>query len=221
LAGNISTSKLSATGDYKRKMGAIKRKAEGSTPSKKEKAASSDRSVKRRKSDVAAEPSPAKSKPESAAPKPSVFKEEEKSFPRGGASVLTPLEHKQIQIKANQDVLFEQAGIKRSGGDDDGFSDMGSEDGEKATPKSKTRPLKKTKKSYEDGEKEPVVRAQGLSYKVSQLQRHVEAILTRAEIVARYHCTRPNHRRHPTRHRTRAPQQPRRLCPAHRRVRQA
>jgi rRNA biogenesis protein RRP5 len=111
-----------------RNMGAIKRKAEGNTPSKKEKGASSDRSAKRRKSDVAAEPSPAKSKPESAAPKPSVFKDEEKSFPRGGASVLTPLEHKQIHIKANQDVLFEQStGTKRTGGggDDDGFSGYG------------------------------------------------------------------------------------------------
>jgi hypothetical protein len=163
-----------------RNMGAIKRKAEGNTPSKKEKGASSDRSAKRRKSDVAAEPSPAKSKPESAAPKPSVFKDEEKSFPRGGASVLTPLEHKQIHIKANQDVLFEQStGTKRTGGgggggDDDGFSDMGSEDGEKATAKSKKKQLKKSKKSHEGGEEEEVIRAEGLSYKVSQSQRESE-----------------------------------------------
>jgi hypothetical protein len=98
-------------------MGATKRKADASSaPAKKDKGASGDRSAKRpRKSDGAAE-SPAKSKPEKterAAPKASVFKEEETSFPRGGASVLTPLEHKQIQIKANQDVLFEQTGGKR------------------------------------------------------------------------------------------------------------
>ncbi|KAF1847168.1 rRNA biogenesis protein-like protein RRP5 [Cucurbitaria berberidis CBS 394.84] len=147
-------------------MVAIKRKADqGSTPSKKEKGASSDRSAKRRKSDVAAEPSPAKAKPESAAPK-SVFKDEEKSFPRGGASVLTPLEHKQIQIKANQDVLFEQSGTKRTGGDDNDFSDMGSEDGEQARPKSaKTKTFKKGKKSHADGDEEQVIRAEGLSYK--------------------------------------------------------
>ncbi|KAJ4362538.1 rRNA biogenesis protein rrp5 [Neocucurbitaria cava] len=145
-------------------MGAIKRKAEqGNTPSKKEKAPSSDRSAKRRKSDGAAEPSPAKAKSESAAPK-SVFKDEETSFPRGGASVLTPLEHKQIQIKANQDVLFEQAGVKRSGGD--GFSDMGSDDGEAAAPKSsKKKSSKKGKRSQEDGEQEQTIRAEGLSYK--------------------------------------------------------
>src|SRR2546423_14504699 len=46
----------------------------------------------------------------------SVLKEEEKAFPRGGASVLTPLEHKQIQAEATRDVLFEQAGQKRVGG---------------------------------------------------------------------------------------------------------
>jgi len=148
-------------------MGAIKRKAEqGATPSKKAKSAPSDRSAKRRKSDVE-QTSPAKAKPESAAPKPSVFKDEEKSFPRGGASVLTPLEHKQISIKANQDVLFEQAGIKRPGGGDDGFSDMGSEDDEKATAKSKKKFPTKNKRSHESGEKEDVVRAKGLSYKVS------------------------------------------------------
>jgi rRNA biogenesis protein RRP5 len=145
-------------------MGAIKRKADqGSTPSKKDKGASTDRHAKRRKSDVTEQPAPAKSKPEVVAQK-SVFKDEETSFPRGGASVLTPLEHKQIQIKANQDVLFEQSGGKRSG--DDGFSDMGSEDGEAAAPKaSKKRPAKKGKKSHDNGEKEEVVRVEGLSYK--------------------------------------------------------
>ena len=145
-------------------MGAIKRKAEqASTPSKKDKSASSDRNAKRRKADVAEQPASAKPTPEVKAQK-SVLKDEEKAFPRGGASVLTPLEHKQIQIKANQDVLFEQAGIKRSGGD--GFSDMGSDDGEKIAPKaSKKRPAKKGKKAHEDGEKEKLVRAEGLNYK--------------------------------------------------------
>ncbi|KAI1862516.1 hypothetical protein JX265_009230 [Neoarthrinium moseri] len=43
------------------------------------------------------------------APALSRLKEEEPLFPRGGGSVLSPLEHKQIQIQAKQDVLFEQA----------------------------------------------------------------------------------------------------------------
>ncbi|RMZ71103.1 hypothetical protein GMOD_00005609 [Pyrenophora seminiperda CCB06] len=156
----------SPTPETQRKMGAIKRKAEqGAMPSKKAKSASTDRSAKRRKSDIE-QTSPAKAKPESAAPKPSVFKDEEKSFPRGGASVLTPLEHKQISIKATQDVLFEQAGVKRpSGGGDDGFSDMGSEDDAKAASKSKKKFPKKSTKPHEGGEKEVAVRTKGLSYK--------------------------------------------------------
>jgi rRNA biogenesis protein RRP5 len=188
-------------------MGAIKRKAEqGAAPSKKPKGASTDRSAKRRKSD-AEQPSPAKSKPESAAPKPSVFKDEEKSFPRGGASVLTPLEHKQIQIKANQDVLFEQSGEKRTGGGDDGFSDMGSEDEEKNAAKSKKKPLlKKSKKSHDSGEKDDTVRAEGLSYKVRQSLRIARVMLTIAETVAWDHHPRPNHRHLPPGYRTRAPE---------------
>jgi rRNA biogenesis protein RRP5 len=146
-------------------MGAIKRKAEpATTPSKKDKGASADRNAKRRKSDVTEQPAPAAPKPE-AAPKKSVFKDEEKSFPRGGASILTPLEHKQIQIKANQDVLFEQSGGKRTAGDDE-FSDMGSDEGQDISEKSsKKRPAKKGKKTHEDGDKEATIRAEGLNYK--------------------------------------------------------
>lgn len=154
-------------------MGALKRKAEGNTPVKKDKTIG--RSAKRRKSDAAAaEPSPAKTAKPKPEPQKSIFKDEEKSFPRGGASVLTPLEHKQIQIKANQDVLFEQAGIKRSSGGDDGFSDMGSGDEEKIASKSaKKRPAKKGKKSAaDDSDKEPTVRVEGLSYKVSRAHHH-------------------------------------------------
>lgn len=33
--------------------------------------------------------------------------QDEAAFPRGGGSILTPLEHKQIQIQATRDVLFE------------------------------------------------------------------------------------------------------------------
>jgi rRNA biogenesis protein RRP5 len=151
-------------------MGAIKRKAEqASTPSKKDKGALADRTAKRRKSDVTEQPAPAKpaaAKPkEPAAPKPSVFKEEEKAFPRGGASILTPLEHKQIQIKANQDVLFEQSGAGAKRGGDDGFSDMGSEDEAAAAKAAKKRTAKKSKKTADDGDKEQVVRVEGLNYK--------------------------------------------------------
>ncbi|KAM9917124.1 hypothetical protein OXX59_009548, partial [Metschnikowia pulcherrima] len=46
----------------------------------------------------------------------------EVAFPRGGASVLTPLEMKTISNKATEDVLFEQAEgeKKRAGSTEDG-----------------------------------------------------------------------------------------------------
>ncbi|KAK0621203.1 hypothetical protein B0T17DRAFT_279509 [Bombardia bombarda] len=46
------------------------------------------------------------------APLVSRLKEEEPMFPRGGASVLTPMEQKEIQIQAKNDVLFEQDAAK-------------------------------------------------------------------------------------------------------------
>ncbi|KAF2646345.1 nucleic acid-binding protein [Massarina eburnea CBS 473.64] len=151
-------------------MGPMKRKADlGSVPAKKEKGEKNDRSVKRqRKSDAAEQqPTPSTSKAESAAPK-SVFKDEEKAFPRGGASVLTPLEHKQIQIKANQDVLFEQSGQKRSGehGLSDESSDAGEENEPKAAKKRKSKKSKSAKEAAKNEEaKETKSKADGLSLK--------------------------------------------------------
>ncbi|KAF2438325.1 rRNA biogenesis protein-like protein RRP5, partial [Karstenula rhodostoma CBS 690.94] len=149
-------------------MGAIKRKADqGSAPAKKERSAPQDRSAKRqRQSDAADNPPPAKAKPDISTQN-SIFKDEEKSFPRGGASVLTPLEHKQIQIKANQDVLFEQAGGKKRGGDDgmsDEDSDMGDDD-EDAPTKSKKRRSKKNKNALGEEEEVHKIRAEGLTFK--------------------------------------------------------
>lgn len=54
-------------------------------------------------------------------PVKSVLQEEERAFPRGGASVLTPIEHRQIKAQAERDVLFEQeTGQKAEPTDDDG-----------------------------------------------------------------------------------------------------
>ncbi|PVI02391.1 hypothetical protein DM02DRAFT_612945 [Periconia macrospinosa] len=148
-------------------MGPTKRKADQGSSTKKDKGTSSDRSAKRqRKSDTTAENAPAipsQAKPESSK-QTSVFKDEEKSFPRGGASVLTPLEHKQIQIKANQDVLFEQAGLKRSGDND--LSDQGSQDGNEDAPKvSKKKKSKKSKSALGESPDERKIKADGLSLK--------------------------------------------------------
>ncbi|KAK0623473.1 hypothetical protein B0T14DRAFT_564828 [Immersiella caudata] len=43
-----------------------------------------------------------------AAPSVSVLKEDEPLFPRGGGSVLTPLEQQEIQVQARKDALFEE-----------------------------------------------------------------------------------------------------------------
>ncbi len=74
--------------------------------------------------------------------------EEEPAFPRGGASILTPLEHKQIQIEATRDVLFEHANSTEP-------------------KKRKIQPKGKGKKSTVNvGLEEENVRIEGLSYKV-------------------------------------------------------
>jgi rRNA biogenesis protein RRP5 len=71
---------------------------------------------------------------------------------------LTPLEHKQIQIEATRDVLFEQ-GAKTSKPDE--------EDGDDTQPKKKPKSKRKHKKGTENAEpEEESVKIEGLSYKV-------------------------------------------------------
>jgi rRNA biogenesis protein RRP5 len=97
-------------------------------------------------------------------PKISKVREVEVAFPRGGASVLTPLEHKQIQIEATRDVLFEQQSGKSSKPDGEG------DDGETVRRSKKTKPKAKGKKGVEQTEpKEETVTIEGLSYKVRML----------------------------------------------------
>src|SRR3569833_1298645 len=72
------------------------------TSSKPGKPQQDDRPPKRQKSASAAETAAA-AKP----PAVTRLKDEEPLFPRGGGSVLSPLEQKQIQIQAKRDVLFE------------------------------------------------------------------------------------------------------------------
>ncbi|KXG47829.1 Nucleic acid-binding, OB-fold [Penicillium griseofulvum] len=106
----------------------------------------------------------------------SVLRDDEPSFPRGGASVLTPLERKQIQIQANKDVLFEQ---KASGNQkpskqapsnefaEDSDNDVEMEDEETTTTTKKSRKKKsKSKKSADKGtDDKQNVRIEGLSFK--------------------------------------------------------
>lgn len=109
-----------------------------------------------------------KQKPSSVA-KMSVMRAEEPAFPRGGASILTPLEHKQIQIQAKQDVLFEQStGLKAAKNDYEEKNDEGMpEQPSVPVAKSKRGQKHKEKKGNKNGLAEEVgVRIEGLSYKV-------------------------------------------------------
>ncbi|KAB8360835.1 hypothetical protein FH972_024569 [Carpinus fangiana] len=96
--------------------------------------------------------------------------ENSRAFPRGGASVLTPLEQKQIQVKAAKDALFEESGHKRakvrahdSEQDSDLEDDFAAveEGAKKKTKKRKT----KSKDKNESEDKEPHFRVEGLKTK--------------------------------------------------------
>lgn len=107
------------------------------------------------------------------APKPStlsVLRDDEPAFPRGGASVLTPLEQKQIHVQAKKDVLFEQNG-KSSSNALDGENENSAEepDAEKPTVKSKKEKKKVKKKVATEAPKEQGVRIEGLNFKVCSI----------------------------------------------------
>lgn len=102
-------------------MGSLKRKEGpgGASAPKTAKSTTEPRPSKRPKPSESTKPAKdearkgAKEPKASSDPKPAPFvsqlKEEEPLFPRGGGSVLTPLEQKQISIQAKKDVLFEEA----------------------------------------------------------------------------------------------------------------
>lgn len=98
---------------------------------------------------------------------------EEPAFQRGGASILTPLEKKQIQVQATRDALFEQSTGQKARNPEFEDDDEDGVDIEKdkvsIKPKANTKAKRKRPK---DTEKEDVVgvRIEGLSYKVFYLE---------------------------------------------------
>lgn len=113
--------------------------------------------------------SPKKYKPTTSSSKPSVLKEEE-NFPRGGASILTSLEHKQIRAQATEDALFEQTTGTKSA-----RTEFGDEENEENLPEGTVEvPVKvdrKRKTKLNAGQKITIpqgsgIRIEGLSYKV-------------------------------------------------------
>lgn len=113
----------------------------------------------------------------------STFKVEEPAFPRGGASLLTPLEHKQIQIQATNDVLFEQSTGKNSIRNDFGYEE--NEEGQSShiagpllsKPRRKKPSMSNSKKPIHE-DQEIGVRIEGLSYKVGTQYWARKALLT-------------------------------------------
>lgn len=104
----------------------------------------------------------------------SVLREEEPAFPRGGASVLTPLEHKQIQIQATRDVLFEQNTGKNASmldleGEDDEENEGSKIRGAPATARRKARTKAKSGTKVESAEDQGI-RVEPLSYRVFALR---------------------------------------------------
>lgn len=99
--------------------------------------------------------------------KSALVQDEERIFPRGGASVLTPLEHKQIKIQAERDVLFEQSGKKKPHTEGDAFSDddEDAELGAETAAPAKKRKKTKGKKDAATDAGLPKIKVQGLSYK--------------------------------------------------------
>ncbi|KAI2630538.1 hypothetical protein GGS21DRAFT_207009 [Xylaria nigripes] len=95
------------------------------------------------------------------------LKDEEPLFPRGGGSVLSPLEHRQISIQAKQDVLFEQnsgQGAKKA-------------DRSQSTKRQKSKTSKNKSSSNGAQSTEDVVKIESLNY-----QRLVKGSLVLGQI---------------------------------------
>lgn len=140
----------------RRTMAPVKRKAvTDERPSKKAKAdapePASQEKKKTRKSQDGDEKKPALK---------SILQQEERAFPRGGASVLTPLEHKQIKAQAEQDALFEEEAGKVAAQDDEGELFADAKEASKSKGKKRRQSTEAVKKIVGSG-----VRIQGLSYK--------------------------------------------------------
>lgn len=98
-------------------------------------------------------------------------KDEDAAFPRGGASVLTPLEHKQIQVDATRDVLFEQKGETKKVQVENGkYNPAGQANASKHSKvKSRNNRLSVGSNAAPDHDD---VKIEGLSYKVGLIQIH-------------------------------------------------
>ncbi|KAJ4073649.1 rRNA biogenesis protein rrp5 [Fusarium oxysporum] len=138
----------------------------GNPPAKSAKNTKEARPTKKENVGKDAKPAPKKSaETAEKAPVVSLLKEDEPMFPRGGASVLTPLEQKKIQLEAKADAMR-----------DEEFNT-----GNKVQKKKKRKTaLKGGKKSdKKTGEEEQAVRIESLSFKVTlNYYVHLRCLLT-------------------------------------------
>lgn len=155
----------------------VKRKADQAEPVRNFTAkgkTSAPPSKKPRKDEATSERRPhqstATSKPATARTQPvSLIQEEERSFSRGGGGVLTPLEHKQIQIQATKDALFEESGQKPSTGAEEVLGDDEIDGTENEPPAQgfSTKRKKKVKGTQQPAKDavEQRIRVEGLKFK--------------------------------------------------------
>jgi len=168
---NLLETQLKHSKSSSNNMAATKRKAE-EKPAKKAQSSGNDRAAKRpRKEDDPAKtprekPAAKEASTQKLLPKVSILQQEEKAFPRGGGSVLTPLEHKQIQIQATRDVLFEESGQKRPAKDglEDG-SDFECHSGEEEKKLKKKSKKTRSAKVATGEQAEKRLRVDGLKFK--------------------------------------------------------
>ncbi|KIV87731.1 hypothetical protein PV11_03257 [Exophiala sideris] len=127
---------------------------------------------KRSKSDAKPKTStaaPEQSKSQKSKPT-SILTKEQPAFPRGGASLLTPLERKQIQVKASQDVARERKQHQDLFGSGRTEPDDNSDEEETGGPQKEVKQVKKkSRKTKERPEtstsQTPEVQIGGLNYK--------------------------------------------------------
>jgi len=135
-------------------MSSLKRKdaPTGAPAAKSPKRSKSDKSQTKHNAKPTESAKTTQAKPASAA-NVSRLKEEEPLFPRGGGSVLSPLEHRQISIQAKQDVLFEQE------------SGEGTKKAEKALKKKKSK-TSVNKSANGAKHADDAIKAESLNYQV-------------------------------------------------------
>ncbi|TKA76463.1 hypothetical protein B0A55_06103 [Friedmanniomyces simplex] len=172
-------------------MAATKRKAvTDERPTKKVKSTKSDPEAKEEKRTV----KPSKSHPkyfekkgEKSAGKDeqktvakSILQQEDRAFPRGGGSVLTPIEQKQIKVQAERDVLFEQETGQKAPAHEDEDGDLFDEDTVAAPAKKKQQKPRRDDGGGHAKITGSGIKIQGMSYKTlvvgSQVLGYVIAI---------------------------------------------